>query len=69
LDRIPGIGPKKKEQLLRRFASVKQIQAASVEELMDVPGIHHRLAETIKIHLGGADLNSKPEKNDGTGEY
>jgi excinuclease ABC subunit C len=61
LDPIPGIGPRKKERLLRRFANVKQIRAASVEELMDVPGIHRRLAETIKAHLGeaGGDATSE----------
>ena len=52
LDEIPGIGPKKKQLLLKRFGSVKRIREASVEELMSVSGINAKLAGTIKEHLG-----------------
>jgi excinuclease ABC subunit C len=33
LDSIPGIGPKRKQQLLRHFSSLDDIQSASIEEL------------------------------------
>lgn len=33
LDGIPGIGPKRKQQLLRQFSSLDDIQRASIEEL------------------------------------
>ena len=33
LDGIPGIGPKRKQQLLRHFPSLDDIQRASIEEL------------------------------------
>lgn len=39
LDEIPGIGPVKKQRLLKKFGSVKSMQAAKPEELMKVPGI------------------------------
>lgn len=39
LDTISGIGPIKKKRLLQHFGSFKQIQAASVEELLKIPGI------------------------------
>lgn len=39
LDRIPGIGPKRKEALLARFGSVKRIRSASIEEIAEVEGI------------------------------
>jgi excinuclease ABC subunit C len=36
LDRIPGIGPKRKRELLRAFGSVRRILQASEEELATV---------------------------------
>ena len=51
LDGIDGIGPKKKQALMKQFGSLKRIREASVEELMQVPGINHALAEAIKEHL------------------
>ena len=38
LDSIPGIGPKTKELLLRKFKSVKRIREASEEELAALVG-------------------------------
>lgn len=51
LDSIDGIGPKKKQALMKQFGSLKRIREASVEELMEVPGINQSLAEAIKEHL------------------
>ncbi len=51
LDGIPGIGPKRKRTLLRRFGSVRAIQQASTEELMATQGITRRLAESIKQQI------------------
>ena len=36
LDDIPGVGPARKKALVRRFGSLKQIRAASKEELAEV---------------------------------
>ena len=47
LDSIPGVGPRRKEQLLRRFKSVKKIREASAEDLSQLPGISTDLAEKI----------------------
>ncbi len=33
LDQIPGVGEKRRGELLRRFKSIKNIRAASLEEL------------------------------------
>jgi excinuclease ABC subunit C len=38
LEHIPGIGPKRSKELLRRFGSIKGIQEASREELTDAVG-------------------------------
>ncbi len=51
LDKITGIGPKRKQLLLKTFGSVKQIQEASVEDLAKVPGINLKIAESIKAQL------------------
>ncbi len=52
LDEIPGIGPRRRRELLRRFGSVEGIRQASVEEIAAVPGISRALAERIKAELG-----------------
>ncbi len=52
LDSIPGVGPVKRKALLRRFGSAAGVAAASVEELVGVPGISMALARTIRDHLG-----------------
>lgn len=51
LDGIPGVGPKRKQALLKRFGSLKAIQEAPTEELLTVPGINRAVAEQIKASL------------------
>jgi excinuclease ABC subunit C len=51
LDDIPGVGPKRKKDLLKHFGSVKKIREAAVEELQEVPGISSKLAAEIYQHL------------------
>ncbi len=51
LDQIPGIGPRKKQDLLVRFGSVEAMRKASVEELAQVRGISEPLAERISQQL------------------
>ena len=48
LDAITGIGPKRKQKLLKHFGSVRAIRTASIEELCQVPGINPKIAETIQ---------------------
>ncbi|MDQ7029843.1 MAG: excinuclease ABC subunit UvrC [Ardenticatenia bacterium] len=55
LDEIPGIGPKRRRRLLRRFGSVDGIRRASVEELAAVPGMTKTLAQRVKDYLGSGD--------------
>lgn len=52
LDDIPGIGPTKKKRLLKEFGSIKQILAATPEELAAVPGITKKDIENITALSG-----------------
>jgi len=47
LDGIVGIGPRRKELLLKRFGSLEGLRAASLEELLSVRGIPRDLAERL----------------------
>jgi excinuclease ABC subunit C len=51
LDTVPGIGPARRNALLKRFGSIEGILAASFEELTAVPGITEGVARAIKAHL------------------
>jgi len=47
LDEIPGVGPTRKQQLLKHFGSMDKIRKATPEELAQAPGIPRPLAEKI----------------------
>ena len=47
LDEIPGVGPKRKKDLMRHFGSFKKLNAASADDIADVKGISPALAQTI----------------------
>ena len=51
MDVIPGIGPKRKRLLIRRFGSVKALKEASLEDLASVPGMTVKLAQRVKDYL------------------
>ena len=51
LDDIPGIGEVKKKELLKHFGSVKKIQEATIEELLQVKGINEKIAKELKKQL------------------
>ena len=51
LDSVPGIGPKRKKALLKKFGSVKGIREADVNEVAATPGLTQQLAATIKTEL------------------
>ncbi len=39
LDSVPGVGPRRRQVLLRRFGSLEALREASVEEITAIPGI------------------------------
>jgi excinuclease ABC subunit C len=51
LEDIPGVGAKRRRELLRHFGSAKAIENASVEELSKIKGISDAVARTIYDHL------------------
>ncbi|WP_249977238.1 excinuclease ABC subunit UvrC [Vreelandella olivaria] len=53
LQDIPGIGPKRRRELLRFFGGLQGVQKASRDELARVPGINAALAEAIHTALNG----------------
>ena len=57
LDDIPGIGPGRRQALLKRFGSVAALRKASVADLQNVPGLSSTLAATVHAHLA-ADPDS-----------
>lgn len=52
LDDVEGVGPKRKEQILRAFRSITRLRKATAEEIAaKVPGIGHATAERILAAL------------------
>ncbi|MEC8930090.1 MAG: excinuclease ABC subunit UvrC [Candidatus Latescibacterota bacterium] len=51
LDDIPGIGPKRRQALLREFGSVRQLREADPEQIAAVKGVSLKLANQLKEHL------------------
>jgi len=51
LELIEGIGPKRRQQLLKYMGGLQPLMAATVDEIAKVPGISHALAEKIFYSL------------------
>lgn len=47
LDDIPGIGQARRKALMRRFKSLEAVKEAAVEELMEVPGMNRKSAQSV----------------------
>ncbi len=47
LEGIPGLGPKRRQQLLRQFGGLQEVARAGVEDLCKVHGISRQLAQRI----------------------
>lgn len=51
LEQIPGLGPKKRRELLRQFGGLQGVIGAGIDDLAKVRGIGRTLAETIYNNL------------------
>ncbi|MEK5039180.1 excinuclease ABC subunit UvrC [Sporosarcina sp. FSL K6-3457] len=58
LDGLPGVGPKRKQQLLKHFESVKKIREASVEALQQA-GLPGAVAEAVEAYFRQDALQQK----------
>ena len=47
LEAIDGVGPKRRRELLRFFGDINEVKRASIAELMRVPSISKKIAESI----------------------
>ncbi|MDF2445452.1 MAG: uvrC [Moraxellaceae bacterium] len=47
LEDIPGVGPKKRRDLIQHFGGMQELARASIKDLATAPGISLRLAEAI----------------------
>ncbi|WP_394217969.1 excinuclease ABC subunit UvrC [Halobacillus trueperi] len=61
LDRIPGVGQKRRRLLLRHFKSVTEIKNAEIEDITRL-GIPEPVANTILIHLNQDNVEEPAEE-------
>jgi len=47
LEEIPGLGPKKRRELLKQFGGLQALTRAGIDDLQRVKGISRQLAEAI----------------------
>jgi excinuclease ABC subunit C len=47
LEGIPGVGAKRRKELLRHFGGLRVIEQATVADLLKVPGISKKIGEDI----------------------
>lgn len=55
LEDIPGIGPKRRAELLQRFGSMKAIKEATYDELVGTGGLTHKVAENVLEFFAAGD--------------
>ena len=51
MDAVPGLGPAKRDALIKHFGSLKNLKAASADELTQVQGVGPSLASKIREHF------------------
>ncbi|HIZ18285.1 MAG TPA: excinuclease ABC subunit UvrC [Candidatus Olsenella stercoravium] len=61
IDDVPGVGPKRRRALMRRFGSMRRLRAASEEEIAATPGVPAEVAHAVWQALRAAEeLAEKP---------
>lgn len=63
LDSIPGIGPKKKQALLKNFLSIDAIKESSADEIAKLEGFNLELAEEVLLHLRSLGNESSADES------
>ena len=62
LDDINGVGPKKRDALLKAFGTSEEVAKADIDMLQTVPGISPALAATIHQYFKNNPIDYKPEE-------
>ncbi|NJC70425.1 excinuclease ABC subunit UvrC [Planosporangium thailandense] len=63
LDGVPGLGEVRRKALLRHFGSLKRLKVATVDEIVEVPGIGRRTAEAILAAVGTPAIGDPARTN------
>lgn len=61
LDEVPGIGPKKRDALLKAFGGLNALRAATDEQILQVPGIREKDVRRLREFLAEQE-NDTPTK-------
>lgn len=62
LDDIEGIGPARRKALMRHFKGIEEVRNASVEELLEIPEMNMRAAESVYEFFHKNKSGSENEK-------
>jgi excinuclease ABC subunit C len=65
LDDVPGLGETRRKALMKQFGSLKRLRAATVEELVAVPGIGRRTAEAVLAAVAQPEVQPELGEADG----
>jgi excinuclease ABC subunit C len=65
LDEIPGIGERRKRQLLQHFGSVARLKRARVEDIASIPGFGGEMARLLHQCLSRSKPAIQPEQDQG----
>jgi excinuclease ABC subunit C len=68
LDGVPGLGDSRRTALLKHFGSLKRLSTASVEEIVEVPGVGKQTAEAVVAALALQTSSGGVAVNTATGE-
>ncbi len=62
IDDVPGVGPKRRRALMKRFGSMKRLRAASEEQIAETPGVPAEVARAIfqALHLSEEEQDERP---------
>jgi excinuclease ABC subunit C len=68
LDGISGLGDTRRKALLKQFGSLKRLASASIDDIIEVPGVGRHTAESVVAALRAGDSSAGLAVNTATGE-
>ena len=63
IDDVPGVGPKRRRAIMKRFGSMRRLRAASEEQIAETPGVPAEVARAIyqALHLSEDAPDERPQ--------